>query len=154
MSSRKGNLHTVAMTFVVMIVALACTPAISSFTTSSKYVSFTEAKAITPSSSNSTTLTYSARNDSYAQWTCILNATDKNGATSLVKDTDYTYPSDKTVLFSTLNKTVVYLATITYSYIAASSAMQSLVDLVPLFWVIGIIAVGIAAIYLQLREWR
>lgn len=144
-------MRSLFLVFILVVAGLAMTPSIASMTTDAKYMEHTEAKAIDPAVSNDTALTYSARNAS-AYFTITLNATESNGLTTLTYTTHFKYSADKTITFSSLNKTVAYLATIVYYYVAMSSIGQSLLTLTPLLWVMGLIAVAVIACYIALRK--
>jgi len=144
---------------LILVVCLAITPNVLSSSVDAKYVAFTESQEIVPSVSNSTAaLTYAARNTSstYAYFGIVLNATDAYGLTTVDCSQNITYTeATKIIAFDSgvLNKTVVYLATISYQYIAISSAMATLLDLIPLFWVVAILACLIAFVTKKLNVW-
>lgn len=143
--------------FLVIVLALALTPTIASSVTDGKYIQVTEIKTITPSSSNATTLTNEARNDSdtYAYFHITLNNTDAYGLTAVHVASNITYTeTTKSLAFKVgvLNSSIVYNATITYYYVAMSTAAQSLIGIVPIIWVVVVLAVGISAIYIILRK--
>ena len=80
--------------FVLIVLALALTPSVASFTTDAGYAAYTEYKEIQPLVSNATTTTYTARNDSttYEYWTISLNDTTADtGLTTVDPANNITY---------------------------------------------------------------
>ena len=145
--------------FLIIAIALALTPTLQTTAIDSQYSSFTDIAAITPSVANTTTLTHPARNASTnalndGYWTVLLNATNWGGQTTITfASGNLTLTAASTLTFNDkcLNKTVVYLATITYQWLSASSAIQGLVLLVPLLWIILIIACVVVIAYKKLK---
>lgn len=148
--------------FLIMVVALALTPTLQTASVDAQYTPFTNVNTVVVSTSNSTTLTYSARNGSTnaindLYWTISLNQTNYFGFTTIkfgnTQAGNVTYSADKTVTFGVpcLNSTKTYLVTITYSVLSVSTAIQGLVLLLPLLWIILIIACVIVIAYKKLK---
>lgn len=146
------------MTFVLLIIGLALTPAVASFTTDAKYQAVQDIKAIAPLTANSTVLTYQARNDSttYGYFSITLDPANMYSQTNVDVTTNITYTvSSKTLAFKTgvLDDGETYDATIDYyTDDLSSAAVLALVALAPLLWVVILLAVGIVAIYEQLKH--
>ena len=152
------KIRNLIITFFVIILALALTPAVASFATDSKYQAVQEVKTIAPLVANSTTLTYDARNDSatYQYFRITLNDTSAYGLTTVEVATNITYTvSSKLLTFKdgVLDNGKIYNATINYDTDdLTSTAIVALIGIVPLIWVVVILAVGIVAIKLQIGK--
>ena len=148
--------------FLIIAVALALTPTIQVTAVQAQYSAYTQSNVVVVSTSNSTTLTYSAQNASTNAlndlwWTVTLNQTNFKGYTTIYFNSptagNLSYSADKTLTFNPqcLNATKTYLVTITYNYLSASAAVQGLVMLTPLLWVILIIASTVVIVYKKLK---
>jgi hypothetical protein len=151
--------------FLILVIALALTPSIATSTVQAQYSQFTDSKVIVVATSNATTLTYAAENASTGAlndlwWTITLNQTDVYGLTTvLFASGNVSLTATSTLTFAggggtgqgclTTGKT--YLVTITYNALEASGPIQALVTLVPLFWIIAIIAAAVVIIYKVLQ---
>lgn len=143
----------------MIVVALALTPAVASFTNDAQYQAVQDVKTIVSSVSNSTSaLTYNARNDSvtYGYMTITLDQANMYGVTTVYVPTNITYTeATKVVLFKVgvFDTAKTYVCTINYyTDDLTSAATLALVALAPLMWVILILAIGIVAIYEQLKH--
>lgn len=141
--------------FLIVVICLALTPTIATSITDAKYIPETENRVIDISVLNSTTpLTYAARNDSatYAWFSITLNATNSYGLTVVDCSTNITYTvGTRVILFKvgTLDKDVN--CTITYYWQYVTGAPSALLDLVPLLWIIAVIAVTVVVAAKKLR---
>lgn len=141
--------------FLIVVVCLALTPTIATSITDAKYIPETESFVIDISVSNDTTaFTYAARNDSatYAWLSITLNTTNSYGLTVVDCSTNITYTVGTKILSfkaTTLNKDVN--ATITYYWQYVTGASSALLDLVPLLWIIAVIAVTVVVAAKKLK---
>lgn len=146
------------MTFILLVVGLALTPSVATFTTDAKYQAVQDIAEIAPLVANSTVLTYDARNDSstYAYFSITLDPANMYGQTDVdvTKNITYTAATD-TLAFKVgvLDDGETYEATIDYyTDDLTDAATLALVVLAPLFWVVLILTIGIVAVYEQLRR--
>lgn len=152
----KSDMAALFMTFLLIVVGLALTPTVVSSCDDARYIGYSQANAMDPATSNSTATTYTARNDSltYAYFTITLNDTSNYGLTTVDCSSNITYTvATKTLAFDVgvLNVSKDYLATIGYFYIAMDATSQALLLLVPLFYIVIILAVGAVAVYAQFK---
>jgi hypothetical protein len=157
--ANSGTMKQVLAVFITIVLGLALTPSVGSFTTDAGYTQTTEYKEIQPLVANSTTLTYDARNDSttYAYFTISLNDTTADtGLTTLDEANNMTYTeSTKTVTFTSgvLDDGKVYNATISYyTEDLTNDVVLVLLPIAPILWIVAVIAVGIVAITVILRK--
>lgn len=150
---------------MLIVLALALTPAVASFVTDAGYSQTTEYKLIDADVSNSTSaLTYDARNDSdtYAYFSIIIVAggtaeISEYGSATIEVATNMTYTEstkiitfDETGLF---DPTKTYNMSITYSTVDLTSAVvTALLPIVPILWVVAVLAVGIITITVLLKR--
>lgn len=152
------SMQQVLATFVLIVIMLALTPSVASFATDAGYQYVTDSLEVTPSSSNSTTLTYYARNDSatYEYFVISLNASSAYGLTDVEVATNITYTeSTKTLTFNTgvLVSSTVYLVTVAYQTDdLTSAAVAALIPITPILWVVAVLAIGITAIVYELKQ--
>lgn len=144
MGADKGATIETLGLFLILVIGLALTPTISTALVDSKYSAFTENDTVQPLVANTTTTYYEGRNDSttYAWFTIILNDTTTYGTYTL-DYTNFTYTTaTKLITFkaNVLDDGKIYNAQIKYYYLSVTGAGSALLDLVPLFWVIGLIA--------------
>lgn len=153
------KMKAIIATFILIILALALTPTLAGFVGDSAYQPYTEQKTIVSGTSNSTSaLTNNARNDSltYAYFVITLDQANMYGVTTVDVTTNITYTeSTKVIAFDVgvFDKTKTYVCTITYftdDYTSAASL--ALIAIVPIMWVVIILAVGIVAISHQLKQ--
>jgi fatty acid desaturase len=57
------------------------------------------------------------------------------------------------ITLSGLSNALAYLITITYQF-SVTAASLALLNLIPLIWVVVVLSVGVAAIYIQFRNMR
>jgi len=158
MASNKEMTEILGLLFIV-IVALALTPTIGTSVVNAKYVPETEYKIVDAAVSNDTTaLTYAARNDSatYAWFTITLNDTSAYGLTTVECATNITYTvGTKIITFKVgvLTGTKDYNCTITYYWQYITGAGSALLDIVPLLWVVTIVAAVIVVVTKKLNVW-
>ena len=144
MAKSKFDMEVLGL-FLILVVCLALTPTIATSITDAKYIPETEYRVIDISASNDTAaLTYAARNSSatYAYFTITLNTTNSYGLTTVDCSTNITYTvATRVITFkaTTLNKDVN--ATITYYWQYITGGPSALLDLVPLLWIVAVIAV-------------
>jgi hypothetical protein len=145
--------------FILIVIGLALTPSVASFTTSGAYTEYQEYKEIEPLVANSTTLTYDARNDSttYEYFTITLNDTTADtGLTTIDSANNITYTvATKALAFvsGVLDDGKVYNASITYyTDDLTNSVVLVLLPIVPLLWVVSVIAVGVVMITVLLKR--
>ena len=151
-----NKMKAIVITFLLIVLGLALTPAVGSFTVDAKYSTYTEVTHLVPSVSNTTTVTYNIRDADEAYVTII--AWDNDAANATV--TAYTYAASgaKTIAITGIVDTGGaagrdFWLWITYSTVDLTSApVLALVVLAPLMWVVLILAIGIVAIYEQLRH--
>jgi hypothetical protein len=153
-----SQLKQIITVFLILVIGLALTPTVQNMVTDSRYIPITEDFEIEPLVANSTTTTYTARNDSstYAYFTIVLNDTTADDpADTAIYLGNFTYTvSSKLLTFvdGVLDDGKIYLATVTYYYIAMGAAAISMVDLVPLFYVIALVAVCTVTIIVILKK--
>lgn len=141
--------------FLIVVICLALTLTIATSITDAKYIPETESFVIDISVSNDTTaFTYAARNDSatYAWLSITLNTTNSYGLTVVDCSTNITYTVGTKILSfkaTTLNKDVN--ATITYYWQYVTGASSALLDLVPLLWIIAVIAATVVVAAKKLK---
>jgi len=152
MAKSKSEMTQILGLLIIVVIALALTPTIGTMVTDAAYAPYTEADVIVPSSANTTTLNHSARNGTASYFIVTLNATDKNGATTLTYITGFKDTAATTITFYTLNSSVAYTATITYNWLSLGAAEQALIALVPLFWVVIILAAVVVVVVYKLKH--
>lgn len=145
---------------LILVICLALTPNIITSLVDAKYgLEYIDNIEKTGGAASVTiTLTHgNARNES-GYITATLNVTDKNGHTTLTFPTDFyvsdfgSYTTGTTITLTTLNDTVEYLVTVDYDYLIP--AIQcTLLNLVPLFWVVAIVACTVAFVSKKLHMW-
>lgn len=158
------SMNQIMATFILVVLALALTPAVASSVTDAGYVPVTEYQVIDADVSNSTSaLTYAARNDSatYAYFTIsIVTGGDATvsmyGLADIDVSTNITYTvATKIIDFKAgvLDKTKEYNMSITYYTDELTSAVALvLLPIVPVLWVVGVLAVAVVAITYQLKK--
>ncbi len=138
------------------MIALALTPTIAATTESSRYQAIVQEIAygtpIDPSVANTTTTLYNIRNV-----TTLYNAELKdvadNSSIVLVSGTNFTCTGAKTFTYTGLNNTKTYWGTIYYETVdLTSAAILGLIAVLPILWVIIVLAFGVVAIKIQLGE--
>jgi hypothetical protein len=154
-----SKMKALVITSLMIVLAMALTPAIGSFTIDAQYQPVQDVKTIVSGTSNSTSaLTYHARNDSatYGYFIITLDQANEYGVTTVNVATNITYTTGtKVVLFKTgvFDKTKTYICTINYFTLDLTDAASlALIVIVPLLWVVIILAIGIIAIYEQLKH--
>jgi len=155
---KDSKMKSIIATFIIIILALALTPTLAAFVGDSAYQPYTEEKTIVASVSNSTSaLTYTARNDSltYAYFVITLDQANEYGVTTVDVATNITYTvATKIIAFDegVFDTAETYVCTITYFTNALTSAANSaLIAIVPIIWVVIILAVGMVAIRHQIK---
>jgi hypothetical protein len=148
--------------FVLIVIALALTPAVGSFVTDAGYTEYTDTNTIDADVSNSTTLTYTPRNDSatFAYFTVTCDPANAYGDTTVDVANNMTYLSAKTVdwlgntgLGGPWDDAEEYDLTITYyTEDLTNSVVLVLLPIVPILWITAVIAVGIVMITVLLRR--
>jgi hypothetical protein len=150
------SMKALVITFLLIVLGLALTPAVGSFTVDASYTSYQEVTHLVPASSNTTTVTYNIRDSDEAYVSIIAWDNDDSNATV----TGYTYVASgaKTIAITGIVPTGGsadrdFWLWITYSTIDLTSApVLALVVIAPLLWVVLILAIGIVAIYKQLKH--
>ena len=160
MADKTDMVEMMGLMFFV-VVALALTPTVITYTTAAQYGNQAiDIGNVDPSAANTTTLTYGivANDSTNLPITITLNVTDSNGNTTLTQDVDFVLTNVGTraggnavITYSTLNKSVAYEPTITYSY-TIGVAEYTLVGLLPLFFVIIIIAATVVIVVYKLKH--
>lgn len=152
------KIKALILTFLLIIVGLALTPAVASFTIDATYQNSYEEKLLTPSSSNTTTVTYNIRDTDEAYVTIV--ALNQTSANETIASTEYSYTVSgaKTILITDIvsdkgSAGHVYYLLITYQTIDLTDAVIiALAPIVSLLWVVIVLAVGVVAIYEQLKR--
>lgn len=151
-----SKMKAVMLTFILLVIALAITPAVGSFSVDATYTYAYQENTLVPAVSNTTTVSYNIRETDEAYVTIVaLNVTDSNNTV-----TSYTYAASgaKTILITGIitDKGAAghsYYLLITYQTVDLTPAVNlALIALAPLIWVIMVLAIGVAAIYLQLKK--
>ena len=145
--------------FLIVVICLAITPNIVTSLEDSKYIPFTESQEIEPLVSNSTAaLIYAARNTSttYEYFTITTNETTADtGLYTIDPANNMTYTEATQVIefdVGVFDDGKIYLVTISYYYMIPSIQV-TLLNLVPLFWVVAIIACVVAYVTKRLNVW-
>ena len=146
MSSNNAQLKKLFGVSLAVILGLSILVSVATMTEDAPYIAISEDFVIDTAVSNSTTTTQIARNDSitYEYFDITLNATSVYGLTTIEEATNITYTvSTKELEFKegVLNASTNYLASVDYYYARMGDAGISLVALVPLLFVVLIIAV-------------
>lgn len=142
---------------IIVIIALALTSTVSTAAIDAAYAPFTENKVIVPSTSNSTTaLTHPARNDSatYAWFTITTDNATNYGLYVIDCANNITYTvATKIIAFDVgvFNASLIYTCTINYYWLSLGAAEQTLLSLVPLFWVTLILAAVVVVVIYKLK---
>lgn len=152
------KMKALILTFLLIIVGLALTPAVASFIIDATYQNSYEEKLLTPSSSNTTTVTYNIRDTDEAYMTIV--ALNQTSANKTIASTEYSYTVSgaKTILITNIvsdkgSAGHVYYLLITYQTIDLTDAVIiALAPIVSLLWVVIVLAVGVVAIYEQLKR--
>jgi hypothetical protein len=158
MSANETKLKELIAVFVIIVLGLAFTPSVASMVTNASYIPYTETAEIKPLVANSTVTTYTARNDSttYAYFQITLNDTAADtGLTTIDEAKNITYTvSSKTLTFKVgvLDDGKVYNASISYSYLNPNGAIIAILPIVPILWVVMILAVGIVTISVIIKK--
>lgn len=155
-------MHQVLAVFILVVLALALTPAVGSFVTDAAYTEYTDTNTIDADVSNSTTLSYSARNDSstFAYFTVTCDPANAYSDTTVDVANNMTYLSDKTVNWlgntgtggpwtstEDYDLTIVY-----YTDDLTNSVVLVLLPIVPILWVVAVMAVGVTLITVLLKR--
>lgn len=160
----KGSMKQLMGVFILTVLALALTPAVASSVTDAGYVPNTEYALIDADVSNSTSaLTYDARNDSatYAYFDIVIVAggtgtVSEYGSAVIEVATNITYTeATKIIEFKSgvFDETKTYNMSITYHTEGlTSSAVLALLPIVPILWVVAILATGILTITYILKK--
>lgn len=151
--------------FVLIVLALALTPSVGSFATDATYTDYTDYKLITAGTSNATTTTYTARNDSstYAYFTVVIVAggtgTTSEFSSATIDYTNFTYTvATKTLIFDgtaegPFDETKTYNMSITYyTQDNTNDVALVLLPIVPILWVTAVMAVGIVMVTVLLKR--
>jgi hypothetical protein len=144
--------------FLLVVISLAFTPSVASFVTDAEYTEYTDSLEVVPATSNSTTTTYTARNDSstYAYFTITLNTTSAYGLTTIEEATNITYTvATKTLTFKSgvLTSGTAYLVTVVYyTEDLTSTVVLALLPIVPILWVVAVLAVGVVMVTVLLKR--
>lgn len=154
MSSQTNKFKGLFLTFLMVVIGVALTPSVASFAADALYQETTQTIAygspIDPSSSNVTTPTYDAR----INGTCVAVLKDVTTNTTQTVVTDYNVTANAVdeITWSGLDNTETYWGTVTYETDdLTSTAVTALVPLASLMYVVVVLAIGMAAIYMQLK---
>lgn len=156
MSSQTNKFKGLFMTFLMIVIGLALTPSVASFGTDALYQETIQTIAFgaeeTASSGNITlTTTYEVRTDGTITSTLYLNTT--NATTT---PTGYDVTGTKEITIYGMSPTDGdYWGTVTYETDdLTETAVTALAPLASLLYVVVVLAVGISAIYVQLKFQR
>jgi hypothetical protein len=162
----QGQMKQVMAVFIMVVIALALTPSVASFTTDAGYTEYTQYALIDADVSNSTTLTYNARNDSdtYEYFSVVIVA----GGTAEVSEfgsatldyTNFSYTvSSKALAISSakddgpLDSSKTYNMSYTYyTEDLTNDVVLVLLPIAPILWVVATLAVGVTTITLLLKR--
>lgn len=161
-----SSMQKLMAVFILIVLALALTPSVASFVTDANYTQYTDYKLITAGTSNSTTTTYTARNDSatYAYFTVTIVAggtgEESEYGSTTIHYTNFTYTvSSKTLAFTgvgaagpfdeakTYNMSIAY-----YTVDLTSDVVIALLPIVPILWVVAVLAVGVTTVVILLKK--
>jgi hypothetical protein len=143
-----ADMKVVMMTFLLIVIALGLTPSIASMTTAGVY-GLTDVEHFTHASGAGTSKACSLANATYIWNPSVMVTTNVSAYTPTWTVTSNTTAPVITV--TGLTSATVYLITITCGYMQ-SAMVVSLLYLLPLLWVVGILAVGTVAIYTEFKE--
>lgn len=132
---------------ILLIIGVSLIPTVVSIVTTAHYTHEIELKVVTPSTANTTTVTYDMLNGSASYFSCVLNQTDKNGNTAETYITDFKDTAVKTIVFYALNNTYTgqkYAITFGYYTLEAWSftgadAAATLLQLLPFIFIVGLV---------------
>lgn len=155
MADKNNKLKSIVATFILLIVGLALTPSVASFTTDATYQetitlipfgspiqSTSGGVAIAPDTN------YTIRNVTATIHLTLYNAADNATVTGFT----FVVTDSKQITISDLGDTQDYWGSITYQTSELTSAASlALVGIIPLAWVVLILAIGIVAIRFQLK---
>jgi hypothetical protein len=148
----KNKLKQVITTFVIIVLALALTPAVASFVEEGRYSLVTEDDhAVVPAVANTTTTEYNIRNVTSTIRISVYDDADD----TLVDSGDYTYvvTAVRTITFDGLTSGEEYTVVITYQTIELTpDTVLALNTIIPILWIVIVLAVGIVAIKFQLGK--
>lgn len=154
MGSHKIN--SLIVTFIAIVLALALTPSVASFVEDARYSLVTHPIAfddpIDPATSNDTAVTYTIRNVS-TTYRAVMKDTAANASITLVSAVNFTCTAAKTFTFSALDAAKDYWGTIYYeTYELTPDVVLALNPIVPILWVVSVLAIGVTAVVYQLRK--
>lgn len=157
MSANSKQLTQLIVVFLGIILGLALTGSVASMTQDARYIPINESFEVEPLVSLEVVTTYVARDGEadYKYFRVKLNDTDVDGRTELDVTEDITYDAGSKTLTigdDILDEAKDYLVTVYYQYLNPSGAVQAIVTLTPLIWVLVILAIGITAIYVVLQH--
>lgn len=150
--------------FVLIVLALALTPAVASFTTDATYQSVVEYHLIDADVSNSTSaLAYAARNDSdtYEYFTIVIVAggtgtVSEYGSAVIDCSQNITYTEATQIIdfdAGVFDKTKTYNMSITYlTDELTSDVVIALLPIVPILWIVAVLAVGVTTVNYLLKH--
>jgi hypothetical protein len=152
MAADKNKLKQVITTFVIIVIALALTPAVASFVEDGRYSLVTdEYNALVPAVANTTTTEYNIRNVTSTIRITVLDQSDN----STVASTEYTFvvTAVRTITFDGLTSGEEYWVHVTYETVELTPAtVLALNTIIPILWIVIVIAVGVVAIKIQLGK--
>lgn len=157
MSSQTNKFKGIFLTFLMLVIGLALTPSVASFATDALYQETTQTIAygspLDPGTSNVTVPTYDSRINGTA--VAVLYQVSDNTTVTTPSDYNVTVTAVDAITWTGLDNGEDYWGTITYETDElTSTAVTALVPLSSLLYVVVVLAVGIAAIYLQIGKIR
>jgi hypothetical protein len=139
------NLKIMLLTLLLILVALALTPSVGSLASVATYSRATDTFTKAAGTGTAYTATLSHGSIISSSVTVTLNASF-SGSWSVTSNS-----STSTVGFTGMNNPTSYVITISYEY-PGSGPTVALLDLVPVFWVVGVLGSGTGAVYAELRS--
>ena len=142
--------------FLLVIIALALTPSISSSTVDAKYGNgHIQTNLVDPSADNRTVLTYGNVRNLSAYITVRLNGTEITQSGALNYTVSYlgTYSVGGNVTLAGLDNSKVYNVYVEYDYLVPVM-LVSLLSLAPLMWIVLIVGITVAYVVLHFRGIR
>lgn len=159
--AKKAEMTEMLGFFFIIIVALTLIPTITNASIEAQYgLTETEYHIIDASADNTTTLTQDGYIYNVTGFIVIvLDQANYLGRTTLTWLTDYKvttigdYSTGAVITFYNMNKTITdFNASISFHY-RLPAAQYTLLGLVPLFWVITIIAACVVVVTKKLKMW-
>jgi len=161
---KNQNIVEIFALFLILVIALSLTPTIASQAVQAEYSSITQVDlmnggtACGAGTANTTTLGYTAENYSTpalndAVWSITLNSTNAAGNTKITfVSGNVSLTALTTLTFYNVTAGKSYSATTIYNALTTSAAVQALVTLVPLFWVLLMCAITIVITYAEFKR--